>query len=181
MNFQVKLRALSINDAKLINDLRNNTVYEQMIGGEKRFIPYERDLKWVENLIFNYDHSKFYFTVSPNDSDEFIGYTSISDIDYRNGSCFWSGIKIIPSKAGKGIATEVANLVLDYVFNELRMERCKAECLENHAAALKMMLKVGFVQEGLMRSSVFKNGIHNNQWLLSILKDEYFQIKSNLK
>ena len=57
------------------------------------------------------------------------------------------------------------------------MERCKAECLEEHEVALKMMTKVGYKTEGLMRSSVYKNGKHNNQWLLSVVKQDYIEIK----
>jgi RimJ/RimL family protein N-acetyltransferase len=49
--------------------------------------------------------------------------------------------------------------------------------LEEHEAALKMMLKVGYKQEGLMRNTIFKNGYHNNQWLLSVISSEYSEIK----
>ena len=74
--------------------------------------------------------SAIYFAVTLAQDENIIGYTSITDIDYRNGSCFWSGIKIDPAKSGKGMGTQVARKVLKYVFEELRMERCKGECLE---------------------------------------------------
>ncbi|MXV16694.1 GNAT family N-acetyltransferase [Hufsiella ginkgonis] len=175
---QIKFRPLRMEDAWFINNLRQQEDVERMIGGVIRPVSYERDLKWVEDLIMKDHQHMIYFAITPGSSDDIIGYTSISEIDYRNGTCFWSGIKVDPGQAGRGVGTEVALKVLKYVFEELRMVRCKAECLENHQAALNMMLKVGYRQEGLMRKTVYKNGAHNNQWLLSVISSEYEEIRS---
>jgi len=179
MDFQINFRALKLEDALFINKLRQEETMEQLIGGVKRPVAYERDLKWVEDLILKDNQTFIYFAITRINNDEIIGYTSISEIDYRNGTCFWSGIKLDSAKAGKGIGTEVALKVLKYVFEELRMERCRAECLEQHEVALRLMLKVGYKQEGLMRKTIFKNGTHNNQWLLSVIREDYIVIKQN--
>jgi RimJ/RimL family protein N-acetyltransferase len=181
MVYQIDLRALKLEDARFINKLRLEENMEQLIGGVKRPVAYERDLMWVEDLILK-DHQSFiYFAITPIDNEEIIGYTSISEIDYRNGTCFWSGIKIDSAKAGKGMGTEAALKILKYVFEEMRMERCRAECLEQHEVALKMMLKVGYKQEGLMRRTVYKNGNYNNQWLLSVIREDYVEIKQKFE
>ena len=39
------------------------------------------------------------------------------------------------------------------------------------------MDKAGFKKEGLMRKHVYKNGEYKNNWLLSILKEEYEVLK----
>jgi len=59
--------------------------------------------------------------------------------------------------------------------------RCIGICQEDHIAALNLMLKVGYKKEGLMRKSLFKNGNHINQWLLSITDDDYAIIRVNLE
>jgi ribosomal-protein-alanine N-acetyltransferase len=177
MEFQINFRPFKLEDAKFINDLRRLEDMERLIGGTKRPVSYERDLKWVEDIIMKDNQGVVYYAITLKGEDDIIGYTSISEIDYKNGTCFWSGIKIDQTKARKGVGTEVALKILKYVFEELRMVRCKAECLEEHEAALKMMLKVGYKQEGLMRNTIFKNGYHNNQWLLSVISSEYSEIK----
>lgn len=177
MQYQINFRPLKIDDAKFINRLRMEDSMENLLGGVKRPVSYERDLKWVEGLIMNDDAKAIYFAITLINSDEIIGYTSISDIDFRNGTCFWSGIKLDKLVSGKGIGGEVALKILKYVFEELRMERCKGECLEDHEVILKLLKKVGYKIEGLMRSYVFKNGIYNNQWLLSVIKQDYLEIK----
>ncbi len=178
MNFQISFRPFKLADATFVNNLRRDEGMERLIGGQKRPVSYERDLKWIEGIMLNDDQKSIYFAVTLAGDDNIIGYTSISEIDYRNGTCFWSGIKIDPAQSGKGIGTEVTLKVLKFVFEELRMVRCKGECLESHTNVLKMLLKIGFKQEGLMRNTIFKNGEHNNQWLLSVIDSEYVEIKS---
>ncbi len=177
MEFHISFRPFSASDATFVNELRQKEDMERMIGGAKRPVSPERDAKWVESIMLSDDQKNIYFAITKNGSNEIIGYTSISEIDYRSGTCFWSGIKLDPSLAGKGLGTEVALKILKYVFEEMRMVRCKGECLENHPI-LSMLLKVGFKQEGLMRNTIYKNGTHNNQWLLSVISSDYQDIKA---
>jgi len=178
MEFDIDFRPFTLEDARFVNKLRREESIERFIGGSKRPVSLERDIKWVQDIIMNDNQSIIYFAITPKGSEEIIGYTSISEIDFRNGTCFWSGIKIDNSRTGRGLGTQVALKILKFVFEELRMQRCKGECLEQHEAVLKMLHKVGYKSEGLMRSSVYKNGIYNNQWLLSVIKDDYADIKN---
>ena len=177
MVFDIYLRAFRSEDALFINALRRIEGMENKLGGIKRFVSPEREMKWVQDIIMNDDQSAIYLAICENGNDTIRGYTSISDIDYRNGTCFWSGIKLSPDKSGKGYGHQTALLILKYVFEELRMVRCIATGLEEHEVAIKLMEKAGFKKEGLMRNYVFKNGEHKNTWLMSILKEEYNLIK----
>ena len=177
MKFQIKLRPFKMEDARFVNQLRQDDRLESMLGGVKRPVSYERDVKWIEDILLKDNPNIIYFAITFIDSDDIIGYASISEIDYRNGTCFWSGTKIDPNVSAKGLGTESSLLLIKYIFEEMRMERCKGEALENNDAALRMLEKVGFVREGLQRHSVYKNGKHINQWLLSMLREEYFQVK----
>jgi [ribosomal protein S5]-alanine N-acetyltransferase len=177
MEFNVVLRALRSSDAEFINSLRKIEEMEQKISGVKRCVSLEREIKWIQDLTMNDNQALSYFAVCERGSDAIIGYTSISDIDYRNGTCFWSGIKLAPEKSGKGYGYHVALIILRYVFEELRMVRCVAHGLEEHEIAIKMLIKSGYKKEGLMRKFVYKGGEHKNIWLFSILKEEYEEIK----
>ena len=164
MDFSVKFRAFRLGDEVFINQLRNDEFRESKVGGMKRFVSIDREAKWVHDIIMGDSQTTFYFAITELDSDNIIGYTSISDIDYRNGTCFWSGIKLSRSCSGKGYGKQVALLILKYVFEELRMVRCIGKCQEEHIVALKLMESVGYSREGLMRKTLFKNGMHINQW-----------------
>lgn len=181
MELTIFFRAFKTQDAEFINSLRRIEEMEDKIGGVKRFVSLEREIKWVNDLIMNDNQKIIYLAICEKGSDDIIGYTSISEIDYRNGSCFWSGIKLSQDKAGQGYGFQVALSVLKYVFEELRIERCIGTGLEEHEVALKLMGKAGFQKEGLMRKYVFKNGEFKNTWLLSILKEEYIIIKEKYR
>lgn len=181
MEFTIKFRAFKFGDEVLINQLRANSDDESKIGGVKRCVSINREEKWVHDIIMGDSTTTLYFAITEINSDVIIGYTSISDIDYRMGTCFWSGIKLIETVRGKGYSIQVALLIEKYVFEEMRMVRCKGVCLEDHAVALKLMERAGYTKEGLMRKSIYKNGKHINQWLLSITDDDYDQIKNEYK
>lgn len=177
MNFDIRFRAFKIGDETFINSLRANEDIEYKIGGVKRFVSIDREAKWVQDIIMNDSQTSLYFAITELKSDEIIGYTSISEIDYRNGTCFWSGIKLSPSVSGQGYGFQVALKIVKYVFEELRMVRCIGKCQEDHDVAMSLMLKTGYEKEGLMRKSLYKNGRHINQWLLSITDENYSNIK----
>jgi RimJ/RimL family protein N-acetyltransferase len=181
MEFRIKLRPFKREDAAFVNKLRQHENSENTVGGNKRPVSYERDVKWVEDIMLSDNQKVIYFALSYIENDDIIGYVSISDIDYRNGTCFWSGTKIDPTISSKGLGTESSVLLLRYIFEEMRMERCKGEALENNIGALRMLEKLGFKKEGLQRHSVYKNGQYNSQWILSMLKNEYISLKENLQ
>lgn len=177
MNFNIKFRAFRIGDEFFINKLREDAERESKVGGMNRKVSIDREAKWVKDIIFGDNQKEFYFAVTPIESDEIIGYTSVSDVDYRSGTCFWSGIKLGRSCAGKGYGKQVSLLMSKFVFEELRMVRCIGVCQEEHIAAIRLMESTGYKREGLMRKALFKNGIHINQFLYSITDDDYKQLK----
>lgn len=178
MDFSIKFRAFRFGDEKFINELRNDDIRESKIGGMKRYVSLDREAKWVHDIIMGDSQTTIYLAVTELDNDEIIGYASISDINYRDGSCHWSGLKLSCQCSGKGYGTQVALLIMKYVFEELRMVRCFTKCQEHHLPALKMMEKAGYSKEGLMRKSLFKNGEHINQWLMSITDEDYKNVKA---
>jgi len=177
MDFKIEFRAFRHGDEVFINKLREDDERENKVGGMKRYVSIDREAKWVNDVIMGDSQTTIYLAMTELESDEMIGYTSISDIDYRNGTCFWSGIKLDRQYSGKGYGLQTALMIISYVFEELRMVRCIGMCQEDHVAALNLMLKSGYKQEGLMRKSLFKNGKHINQWLLSITNEDYENVK----
>jgi RimJ/RimL family protein N-acetyltransferase len=181
MEIDIFFRAFELSDTAFINSLRKIDEFENLIGGNKRFVSSARDQKWIEDLIYSDYKDRIYVAICEKETEKMIGYTSISDIDHINKSCFWSGIKIHPDFNGKGYGTKTVLLTLKYVFEELNMERCTGQCLEDHVVAKKLMEKAGFKVEALQRHAVFKNGKYRNQFILSILREEYPNIKETFK
>ncbi|MDE5423400.1 GNAT family N-acetyltransferase [Ancylomarina sp. DW003] len=174
-------RAFEIEDAEFINALRDNEDMESRIGGNKRFVSLARERKWIEDIIYGDYKDKIHLAICENGSKDIIGYLSISEIDHFNKSCLLSGIKLDLEFSKKGYGIQAFILILRYVFEQLGMERCTSICLEDHLVMKKIMERVGFKIEGLLRHSLFKNGTFQNQYLFSILKEDYFERKKKLQ
>jgi ribosomal-protein-alanine N-acetyltransferase len=181
MTTDIFFRAFELKDAEFINSLRRINEVENLIGGNKRFVSLAREQKWVEDLIYNDYQDKIYLAICEKGSENIIGYHSVSDIDHVNKSCCYSGIKIHPDYNGKGYATQTVLMILKFVFEELNMERCVTEFLEEHTVSMKLAKRVGFKMEGLQRHSVFKNGFFHNNFIMSVLKEDYLIVKETFK
>lgn len=177
MQFDIYLRAFKLEDAVFINDLRKNPEMEGKLTSHTKFVALERDQKWVQDLIMNDDPTIAYAAICENGSEEIIGYTSFSKIDYRNGTCLASGIKIVSPTPRKLYGLQALFLGLKLAFEEMRMGRLETIVLEEHTGSLRLMERGGFKREGLMRNFVYKGGQHKNCWLLSITKEDYVFIK----
>jgi RimJ/RimL family protein N-acetyltransferase len=62
---------------------------------------------------------------------------------------------------------------LDFAFYDLGLNRLWAKIYAYNRKALGLIQYFGFVKEGVLRQSAFKNGQFVNEVILSILRDEY--------
>jgi ribosomal-protein-alanine N-acetyltransferase len=93
------------------------------------------------------------------DSGEPIGDCGIHiDLRHRRGVL---GYLIRPDHWGRGIATEAIGAVLDLVFNQLAppLIRVEADHYPENPASGRVLQKLGFEREGVLRSYIIKDGL----------------------
>ena len=73
---------------------------------------------------------------------------------------------------GHGYATEAAQAVVRYGFNELKLNRIFASHFKENRASQRVLTKLGMRREGCMRQHVFKWGQFIDLELYSILREE---------
>ncbi|MDX8342412.1 GNAT family protein [Rossellomorea sp. YZS02] len=78
-----------------------------------------------------------------------------------------------PSVLGKGLGTEVTQLLLSYAFEELRLHRVDLRVLEYNHRAIACYEKCGFVKEGVEREGALIEGKFESDVFMSILEREY--------
>lgn len=99
-----------------------------------------------------------------DNNDKFIGYTSLSDFKGKEECEF--GIFILDKNYwGKGIGFEVINLMLDYAFNQLGVEKVTLSTSEFHDKAIRLYEKAGFTKTKLISND--RTILHNGEWVLS--------------
>lgn len=178
MEERIYLRALEIDDYKTSIQWRKDNRIWNMLGGPKYFVSEAYEKKWVENTIFSLKDVKLAICLLEN--DKYIGNVYMTDINEINRSCH-SHILIGEKDCwGKGYAREALIKALEFMFNERNIHRIQANVLENNIQSLKMHKKCGYKIEGLLRDAVFKSGRYQNQYVLSILKEDFeMQVVNN--
>lgn len=170
---RVYLRALEPDDFKISVNWRNDDVIVRLLGGGKYFVSNEKERQWVQNAINqNNDVRLAICTIEDN---LYIGNIYLTGIDYVNRKAsshilignrnYWNG----------GYGTEAMRLLLDYAFNHRNLNRIEARVLEDNIGSRKMHEKLEYIQEGILRQSVFKDGVYKNQVFYALLKEEYKQ------
>ncbi|WP_145048173.1 GNAT family N-acetyltransferase [Paenibacillus xylanexedens] len=89
---------------------------------------------------------------------------SMVDVSYNLSKVYW----------GKGIMTEVLSTIIPYAFNVLDMNRIQAKVMPENNSSVKLLSKVGFVQEGLLRDYIFGE-IITDTLVFSILKKDLIE------
>ena len=74
---------------------------------------------------------------------------------------------------GQGIMTEALDAMLKFGFEDYGFNRIVAKVMKGNAGSIKVLQKLGFVQEGILRESLYKNGQYHDLIVFSILKSEY--------
>jgi len=100
------------------------------------------------------------FEKSDKCNDKIIGSVSLNEIVR---GCFHScflGYRIDEQKRNQGYMTEAVKSVVDYGFNNLLLHRIEANIMPHNIASLRVVEKLGFINEGIARKYLKING----QW-----------------
>jgi RimJ/RimL family protein N-acetyltransferase len=84
---------------------------------------------------------------------------------------------IAPESRGKHIGNEAKQLVLEYAFNDLGLEKVCSHMLENNRANRKLNEALGLRVEGVLRDHALVEGARHNVVCMSILRREYDEAK----
>lgn len=168
----LKLRELERKDLKIINEWRNDPNLISFLGAPFRFINIEVDEKWFDTYMANRAVNVRCAIV--DDSDDIIkGVVSLNSIDFLNQSAELNIMIGDEDNCGKGIGTFAVNEILKHAFKNMNLIRVYLAALEENSRARHLYEKVGFVQEGILRKSNFKNGRFVNMVMYSILREEF--------
>lgn len=113
---------------------------------------------------------KLAMTIPPDDTA--LGMFSLNLVN--SGIREWEiGWGVHPSCWGRGYAPESARALLNLAFGELKAHRVVAYCHTENRASVRVMEKLGMRCEGRLRRVRWLNKCWNDEWIYSILDDEW--------
>lgn len=170
---KVVLRAMELEDSKLIIDMFNDPEIENLVGGWSFPISLFAQKKWLESHYKDQDALRF---VIDTKEDGPVGILTLTDIDWKNRRAAL-GFKIASKgDRSKGYGTDAVMAMMRYVFDELGFHRLEATRLAMNQVSASLIAKCGFVEEGVKRDYIFKGGRYRDLVEASILADEYYEL-----
>lgn len=170
------VREITRDDIKAINTWRNNREIIDSLGSPFRYVNEETDINWFNNYLANRANT-VRLAICEMHNDNLIGACYLLGIDWINRSAefaIWIGVK---SSHGKGAGFFAAKEVLSHAFNDLNLNRVHLTVLSTNQPAINLYKKVGFIEEGRLRGSTFKNGCYKDMLQMSILADEFLKLQ----
>ncbi len=163
----VKLRRIERKDANILMELNNNDVIAKSVVGNPRKVNIEEQLLWMDSLAKERNTVRMMIEYGSNP----VGTIIISSIDLDNETGNMN-IKILPEFHGKGIGTKALALACQYAFVEMKLSCLTAHILSDNLASVMLFKKIGFIEEGVLRSRVVKEGRRRDLLSLSCLKSD---------
>ncbi|MGW2517320.1 GNAT family N-acetyltransferase [Streptomyces sp. NPDC001617] len=158
---------LEVDDAEHLHRWRSDPVAAHEIGVWPRALSWLRER--VERDIDDSDRDDF-LVLLPDGTP--IGYTALVDQDLADGTAE-AVLLLAPEHRGAGHGTNALNTLADLAFGELPLHRLQAVTHTENTAALAVLTKSGFVQEGIRRSACLHRGRRQDVAVLSLLRPEW--------
>lgn len=170
-----------LGDKIIINGLESNDLKERHLWLNDPEITYyftnlgsiptsKSDLeKWYENISAKRSQ-ELHFSIFTKELKH-IGGAQLKNIDWKNRSAELGIFIGDKSEWGKGYGTNATQCLIDFGFNELNLHRLWLRVDQDNLAALKCYQKAGFVQEGIFRAEVFRNGCFHDSVVMSVLNN----------
>jgi ribosomal-protein-alanine N-acetyltransferase len=166
----VKLRELEMRDAPSLFAMINDPEVSRFISRPPMTLEaFERFIAWTreERRSGRY----MCFGIVPHGMDTAVGLIHIRRLDPGFGTFEW-GFALGSPFWGTGVFTESAELLIDFAFDAVGVNRLEARVALPNRRANAALRKVGAVQEAILRKSFLCQGEHIDQALWSILHSD---------
>jgi len=150
---RVSLRPVEEDDLAFIRDGVNHPDVWKSVGGQAVPTNLEIERKFFDDANRDDETIQLLITVD----GERAGLVELSPIDWVRGVAeigYW----VHPDHQGQGTATDALDSVVQYAFDELRLRKVTAEVVATNQASQHVVERVGFVEEGVLRSEDYVGG-----------------------
>ena len=129
--------------------------------------------RWFDDLLEHHGRDRWHFVICLLGDGRAVGSLDLHEIDYTNGGA-GLGIQVgDPEDRSKGYGADALGLLLDFAFDQLRLERVWLDVYASNPDARRLYERVGFIHEVTFRHGVFRGGRYEDVDRLGILRTEW--------
>jgi len=118
------------------------------------------------------DKKSYLFLILNKKSEEIIGTIKISNIILGPFLSCYLGYKLSDAYINNGYMTEAVLAIKDYCFNDLGLHRIEANVMPRNVRSQKVLLKSGFVCEGISKKYLKINGVWEDHEHYVVLNED---------
>jgi ribosomal-protein-alanine N-acetyltransferase len=168
------LRFFELSDAKMVQELAGNEEVASTTLAIPHPYPDGAAEQWIENVRQSSEKGDSYaFAMIKKDDGLLIGNMSMgvskkhkhAELAYWVGKPFW----------GQGYATEAAQRVIQFGFEDLELNRIFAAAMTKNPGSYKVMRKIGMKEEGTFPQHVLKWGTYEDLVFYGMVESDYLK------
>ena len=176
---QVELRELRTSDAVSLCALLMTEEVSRFISPSPTSVDgFERFIAWTIRQRSAGESVCFALTMRGDDTA--LGIFQVRALEPGFSTAEW-GFAISSSCWGTGVFQDGAQLVVDFVFDTLGAHRLEARAAVTNGRGNGALLKIGAVQECVLRKSFPKDGEYLDQVLYAIIEDDWRAVRTNIR
>lgn len=173
----VSLKPVEKDDIELIRNWRNSDLINN-VSFSNQYISPEMQLEWFEKMSGN---NSFIHWIIMADNKR-VGYAAVRDIDAVNGRCEFGSLYLgEPEYLGSGIGAKAEYLVIEYVYNNYKVNEIYCEVLEANHPVIRLHKKFGFGVAEVIKDRYTKNTEFVSVYLLSLKEENWKKNQPVLK
>ncbi|QTA37754.1 GNAT family N-acetyltransferase [Thermosipho ferrireducens] len=171
----VRLRAYSKDDLeKVLEYINDSEVKKCLTPGIPFPFRKEDEEKWYQNLN-PFSEKSYSFAIETLSDGEYIGGCGINNVYWKN-SVATVGIFLGKPFWNKGYGTDAMRVLVNFIFNEMNINKVRLDVYSFNKRAIKSYEKVGFKVEGILREEIFREGKYHDIFVMGILRNEWKKI-----
>lgn len=127
-------------------------------------------LRWMGSFFSASDGLRW--GVERKTTGEFIGSAGLHSWN-REANYAEIGYDLTPPHWGQGYATEVAQAIIEFAWEQMKLNRIEADVVSGNIASIRVLEKLGFRREGILRQRMRKGGNYYDVLLYGLLRCDY--------
>jgi RimJ/RimL family protein N-acetyltransferase len=167
----VTLREMRLSDASSLLTMLTTEEVTRFISPPPTTVEgFERFILWTHRQ--RAQGAYVCFAVVPEGYEDAVGLFQVRQLEPAFGTAEW-GFALGSAFWGTGLFPEGARLVVDFVFDVVGTHRLEARAAVANGRGNGALKKLGAVQEGILRKSLFRHGLYLDQILWAILDEDW--------
>ena len=124
------------------------------------------------------NRTKYFFAIILKESEQVVGEAGFTiEAKEAKGGIASMGYFLLKSYWGKGYATEVAQMMIEYCFTTLKLHKVTAGCDAENTASEMVMKKCGMKREGYRKQQYYLAGHWRDRFEYGLLYEDWVRGK----